>query len=76
MSKSEYQKFILTELVALIQKKYKIEIIPFFFNNKNEIIIHKPLDYLLQVYTSEQAEIYKVVFVMNIFYFKIIRKLY
>jgi hypothetical protein len=76
MSKSEYQKFILTELVALIQKKYKIEIIPFFFNNKNEIIIHKPLDYQLQVYTSEQAEIYKVVFVMNIFYFKIIRKLY
>ena len=76
MSKSDYQKFILTELIALIQRKYKIEVTPFFFNNKNEIVIYKPSNFQLQVYTPEQAEIYKVVFVMNVFYFKVVRKLY
>lgn len=76
MSKSDYQKFILTEIVALIQRKYKFEVTSFFFDRKNEIVIYKPTNFQLQVYTPQEVEIYKVVFVLNFLYFKITRKLY
>lgn len=73
--KPEYRKFLLTELIALIQKKYKVEIVNFFFENKQEYKILKP-QINLQVYTPQESILYHRIFVLDFFYFKITRFLY
>ena len=73
--KPDYQRLFLTEFVALIQQKYKIEFIKFFYEGKREYTIMKP-EFLIQTYPDQEAEKYNCIFVINFFYFKIIRKLY
>jgi hypothetical protein len=73
--KPNYQRFFLTELVALIQQKYKIEFTRFFYEGKREYTIMKP-EFMMQTYTEKEAEKYNCIFVINFFYLKIIRKLY
>lgn len=73
--KPEYKRFFLTELIALIQRKYKIDTNRFLFENKSEYIISKPR-FNLQIYTPEEAEKYRTVFTFDFFYFKITRSLY
>jgi hypothetical protein len=73
--KPDYQKFFLTELVALIQRKYKIDVNNFFFENKFEYIISKPR-FNFQIYNANEAEKHRTIFVIDILYFKITRFLY
>jgi len=73
--KPEYQRFFLTELVAIIQQKYKIDFVNFFFENKLEYKILKPR-FEIQVYTPKEAQTYNTIFVMQFFYFKITRFLF
>ena len=75
-AKPDYQRFFLTELVALIQRKYKVELTSFFFENKREYILLKPSIFDIQINTPKQSEIYGVVFIINFFYFKITRSFY
>lgn len=74
--KPEYQRFLLTELVALIQFRYKLEFFPIIYENKREYVIIKPSRFDLHIYSPEQAPIYNVVFVLEFLYFKITRKYY
>lgn len=73
--KPDYQRFFLTELVALIQRKYKFEVSKTFYQNKREYILMKP-DFTMQVYSPKESETYNCVFTMNFFYLKITRSLY
>lgn len=73
--KLEYQRFLLTEFVALIQKKYKLEVNDFIFENKYSYEIVKP-KFNIQVYTPKEAEVYGIVFTFEFIYFKITRFLY
>jgi len=73
--KPDYQRFFLTELVALIQRKYKFEVSKTFYQNKREYILMKP-DFTMQVYSPKESETYNCVFTMNFFYSKITRSLY
>jgi hypothetical protein len=73
--KPDYQRFFLTELVALIQRKYKFDINDFFFENKFEYIISKPR-FNFQIYNAKEIEIYRTIFVIDFLYFKITRFLY
>jgi hypothetical protein len=73
--KPDYQRFFLTELVALIQRKYKFDVNNFFFENKSEYIIIKPR-FNFQIYNSKEAETYNTIFVIDFLYFKITRFLY
>lgn len=74
-NKPNYQRFFLTEIVALVQQKYKIELLKIFYENKQEYIISKPR-FNIQVYTPKESEIYKTIYVVEFFYFKITRFLY
>ena len=71
----DYRKFIVSEMIALIQRKYKFETIPFIFENKLEYIIIKPR-FNFQLYSQSEISIYKTIFVIDFFYFKISRNLY
>jgi hypothetical protein len=71
----KYQKFFLTEIVALIQRKYKFEINSFFFENKSEYVISKP-KFRIQVFTPNEIQIYQTIFVIDFAYLKITRLLY
>lgn len=73
--KPDYQRFFLTELVALIQRKYQFEIIDFIYESKRQYTIMKP-EFYLQIFTENESRKYNSVFFMNIFYFKITRKLF
>ena len=73
--KPDYQRFFLTELVALIQRKYKFDVNDFFFENKSEYIISKPR-FNFQIYNPKEIEIYRTIFVIDFLYFKITRFLY
>ena len=75
-TKPDYQRFFLTELVALIQQKYKFELTSFFFENKREFTLLKPSEFDIQINTPKQSEVYGVIFIINFFYFKITRSLY
>lgn len=71
----QQQKMILSEFVALIQQKYKIELVNFIFENKFEYKILKP-NFDIQIYTDSEAETHKRLFVINFFYLKITRFVY
>ena len=73
--KPDYQRFFLTELVALIQRKYKFEMINFIYEGKTQYTIMKP-DFYIQVFNEKESRMYNCIFFMNICYFKITRKVF
>ena len=73
--KPDYQRFFLTELVALIQQKYHFETIDFIYESKRHFTIMKP-EFYIQVFNEKESRMYNCLFFMNIFYFKITRKVF
>jgi hypothetical protein len=72
----DYLRFFVSEIIALIQLKYKIDVSPIVFESKNEYTILKPRKFDFQLYSLSQVNTYNVVFVIEFAYIKIIRKLY
>jgi hypothetical protein len=73
--KKDYSTFLLTEFVAFIQEKYKIESTFKIIDSKSSWEIYKPY-FNLQIYTPEEATKYNTIYVLNCCYLKITRKLY
>jgi len=72
---ADYQRFILTEIVAIVQKKYKFQINDFIYETKYEYKILKPR-FSLQVYTPKESIDYGIVFTLDFVYCKITRYMY
>ena len=73
--KKDYSTFLLTEFVAFIQEKYKIESTFKIIDSKASWEIYKPY-FNLQIYTPEETNKYNTIYVLNCCYLKITRKLY
>lgn len=74
VTKRDYVTFLLTELVALLQGKYKFEYYGVVYENKYYYEVRKPTFYV-QTYTPEEASKHNTAYDAYVGYVKVTRKL-